>query len=201
MSFLKVAFGLTGVDRVAEQIIEDAQSLKAEGNHADFWTEYSQRDIGVHLNASIAGSLVQRQLAKAGLKVVKVQATGRHGDSVRMLIANDAAKGSKIQEPEGKPDPSLPAPRRYPLPDDLTDAQWWDDAVRRYEEYWRDFAGSPDSLSTGAHWFYLDGEFGAAALTYQKAIDLLHTYYCCNDLEIIRAAVGVSASRQPRTCA
>jgi hypothetical protein len=194
MSFLKVAFGLTGVDRVAEQIIKDAESRKAEGNHADFWTEYSQRDIGVRLNASIAGSIVERQLDKAGLKVIKVQATGRYGDSVRMLIANEPPKTGKQQGLGDKPDPSLPAHRRHPLPDGLTDEQWWDDAVRRYEEYWRDFAGSPDSLSTGANWFYHDGEFGAAALTYQKAIDLLHTYYCCNDLEIIRTAVGV---RQP----
>lgn len=91
-------------------------------------------------------------------------------------------------------DLSRPVPRRHPLPGNLTDAQWWNDAGHRYEEYWREFTGSPDSLSTGAQWFYMSGEFGAAALMYQKAIDLLHTLYCCNDLPTIRDIVGV---RQP----
>lgn len=191
MSFLKVAFGLSGVDRVAEEIIEDAKNRQAEGNYADFWVEYSQRDIGVRLNASLAGAMVARQLTKAGLGVVKVRATGRYGDSVRMLIANESTKRGMQQEPKGQPDPSRPAPRTHPLPDDVTDAQWWNDAVRRYEEYWQEFEGSPDSLSAGAKWFYRSGEFGAAALTYQKAIDLLHTLYCCNDLETVRAAIGV----------
>jgi hypothetical protein len=80
------------------------------------------------------------------------------------------------------------------LPADLTDAQWWADAERRYEEYWREFTGSPDSLATGGRWFYMSGEFGAAALMYQKAIDLLHMLYCCNDLPLLREVVGV---RQP----
>jgi hypothetical protein len=40
----------------------------------------------------------------------------------------------------------------------------------------------------------MSGEFGAAVLMYQKAIDLLHTLYCCNDLLIAREIVGV---RQP----
>ncbi len=91
-------------------------------------------------------------------------------------------------------DLSRPAPRRHPLPDDLTDVQWWVDAEHRYEEYWREFTGSPDSLSVGARWFYMSSEFGAAVLMYQKAIDLLHTLYCCNDIPLISEVVGV---RQP----
>jgi hypothetical protein len=91
-------------------------------------------------------------------------------------------------------DLSRPVPRHRPMPDGLTDAQWWTDAESRYEEYWREFTGSPESISAGAQWFYMSGEFGAAALMYQKAIDLLHTLYCCNDLPVIRDIAG---ARQP----
>jgi hypothetical protein len=76
-------------------------------------------------------------------------------------------------------DLSRAAPRRRPLADNLTDQQWWADAEQRYEEYWREFVGSPESFAEGGRWFYLSGEFGAAALMYQKSIDLLHTLYCC----------------------
>lgn len=90
-------------------------------------------------------------------------------------------------------DLSRPVPRRYPLPQGLTGRQWWADAEQRYEEYWREFAGSPESFSAGARWFYVSCEFGAAALLYQKAIDLLHTLYCCADLVLVPA----TKSRQP----
>jgi hypothetical protein len=76
-------------------------------------------------------------------------------------------------------DLSRAAPRRRPLPDNLTDQEWWADAEQRYEEYWREFVGSPESFAEGGRWFYGSGEFGAAALMYQKSIDLLHTLYCC----------------------
>ena len=91
-------------------------------------------------------------------------------------------------------DLSRPVPRRYPLPDGLTGGQWWADAEQRYEEYWREFAGPPESFSAGARWFYMSGEFGAAALLYQKAIDLLHTLYCCADLAIVSQG---ARGRQP----
>ena len=78
-----------------------------------------------------------------------------------------------------RPDLSRAAPRRRPLPDNLTDQQWWADAEQRYAEYWREFIGSPESFAAGGRWFYGSGEFGAAALMYQKSIDLLHTLYCC----------------------
>ena len=79
-------------------------------------------------------------------------------------------------------DLSRPVPRARPLPENLTDAQWWADAERRYGEYWRDFIGGPETFQAGANWFYLSGEFGAAVLMYQKAIDVLHSLYCCGDL-------------------
>lgn len=90
-------------------------------------------------------------------------------------------------------DLSRPVPRRRPLPEGLAGGQWWADAEQRYEEYWREFAGSPESFSAGVRWFYVSGEFGVVALLYQKAIDLLHTLYCCADLLFVSA----TKSRQP----
>jgi hypothetical protein len=81
-----------------------------------------------------------------------------------------------------RPDLTRPVPRARPLSAGLTDAQWWDDAQYRYEEYWREFLGDPETLGSGAAWFYLSSEFGAAALMYQRAIDLLHTIYCCSGM-------------------
>jgi hypothetical protein len=86
VSFLKAAFGLSGADRVADRIIKDAEFRRSQGNEGDFWAEYSQSEIGVRLNATIAGSLVARKLTSAGLSVIKVEATGHYGDSVRILI-------------------------------------------------------------------------------------------------------------------
>jgi len=86
MSFLKATFGLSGADRVADRIIKDVEIRRSQGNEGDFWAEYSQRDIGVRLNATIAGSLVARKLESAGLSIIKIEATGHYGDSVRMLI-------------------------------------------------------------------------------------------------------------------
>jgi hypothetical protein len=86
MSFLKAAFGLSGADRVAKRIIRDGQIRKAKGEDADFWAEYSQREIGIRLNASLAGGLVARKLKKSGFSIVKVQASGKYGDSVRLLV-------------------------------------------------------------------------------------------------------------------
>jgi hypothetical protein len=79
-------------------------------------------------------------------------------------------------------DLTRPVPRARPLPANLSDVQWWADAEQRYEEYWRAFLGEPETLRTGAHWFYQSGEFGAAALMYQRSIDLLHTRYCFEDM-------------------
>lgn len=75
-------------------------------------------------------------------------------------------------------DLTRPVPRKRPLPRGLTDAHWWADAHQRYEEYWHEFLGEPETFQVGAVWFYGSGEFGAAALMYQHAIDLLHTRYC-----------------------
>jgi hypothetical protein len=96
------------------------------------------------------------------------------------------------------------------LPAELTDAQWWNDAEQRYEEYWREFLGEPETFETGARWFYGSGEFGTALLLYQKAIDLLHTRYCFDtmrqrrpsaaDLPIVDgylSALGASLSLHP----
>ena len=55
-------------------------------------------------------------------------------------------------------DLSRAAPRRSPLPDNLTDQQWWADAEQRYEEYWREFVGSPEFFAEGGRWFYGSGE-------------------------------------------
>jgi hypothetical protein len=79
-------------------------------------------------------------------------------------------------------DLTRPVPRAQSLPKGLSDAQWWADAERRYEEYWREFIGGPEVSQTGAMWFYQSGEFGAAAMLYQRAIDLLHSNYCVNDM-------------------
>lgn len=88
--------------------------------------------------------------------------------------------------------------------------QWWNDATQRYDEYWREFLGEPETFETGARWFYGSGEFGAALLLYQKAIDLLHTRYCFDvmrrrrpsaaDLPIVDGylnALGASLSLHP----
>jgi hypothetical protein len=79
-------------------------------------------------------------------------------------------------------DLTRPVPRQRLLPKGLTDAQWWTDAGQRYEEYWREFLGEPETFQVGAAWFYQSGEFGAAARMYQHAIDLLHTRYCVEDM-------------------
>jgi hypothetical protein len=107
-------------------------------------------------------------------------------------------------------DLTRPVPRSRPLPEGLTDRQWWADAGQRYEEYWREFLGEPETFQAGAVWFYQSGEFGAAARMYQHAIDLLHTRYCVDgmrrrqpspaDLAIIDGylnSLGASLSMHP----
>jgi hypothetical protein len=86
MSLFKAALGLSGVDQVAGHIVRMAEARRAKGENADFWAEYSQQDIGIRLNASLAIGLVQRKLEQAGLSVVDHKATGRYGDPVRLLV-------------------------------------------------------------------------------------------------------------------
>jgi hypothetical protein len=80
------------------------------------------------------------------------------------------------------------------MDDDVTDIDWWSHAEQQYEECWREFVGSPESFRAGANWLYGNGEFGAAALMFQKAIDLLHTVYCSPSIFFPREP---AATRQP----
>jgi hypothetical protein len=64
MSLVKAAFGLSGIDKVADRIIKDAETRRAEENNRDFWTEYSQREIGLRVNASTALGLIGRKLVR-----------------------------------------------------------------------------------------------------------------------------------------
>jgi hypothetical protein len=96
------------------------------------------------------------------------------------------------------------------VPEEFTDAQWWANAERVYDERWRSFLGSPETFANGAGQFYLKQEFGVSALLYQKAIDLMHTLYDINsmrarqpsprDLSILDgylSALGASLSLHP----
>lgn len=74
----------------------------------------------------------------------------------------------------------MPVPHARPQP--VTDAQWWSQSKQRYEGCWRQFVGGPDTFADGAQGFYLNAQFGMAALMYQKAIDVLHTIYCINGM-------------------
>jgi hypothetical protein len=86
MSLFKAVVGTNGADKVAARIIAEAEARRSAGDGADFWTEYSQMDIGLRINASTAGVFVARKLAKAGLSVVRSDSQGGWGDSVRLLI-------------------------------------------------------------------------------------------------------------------
>jgi hypothetical protein len=94
MGFVKAAFGLSGTDRVADRITKEAESRRSEGRDADFWTEYTQREIGFRVNASTARGLISRRIGKSGLSILEVKATGNYGDSVRLLIRIDSSNRS-----------------------------------------------------------------------------------------------------------
>jgi hypothetical protein len=92
MGFVKAAFGLNGTEKVADRIIAQAETRRAEGRNENFWTEYSQREIGFRVNASMAWGLIGRRIGKAGLTILKHEATGNYGGSVRLLIGTDGSK-------------------------------------------------------------------------------------------------------------
>lgn len=92
MSLVKAAFGLNGTEKVADRIIVQAEAQRAEGHNENFWIEYSQREIGFRVNASMAWRLIGRRIRKAGLTILENEATGNYGDSVRLLIGTDGFK-------------------------------------------------------------------------------------------------------------
>jgi hypothetical protein len=91
VGFVKAAFGLSGADKVADRIIKVAEARRAEGVKDDFWIDYSQREIGFRVNASMAVGLIGRRLGKAGLHILNTEATGNYGDPVRLLIGADSS--------------------------------------------------------------------------------------------------------------
>jgi hypothetical protein len=72
----------------------------------------------------------------------------------------------------------------------MDDGEWWAESERQYERHRRQFEPSPDDLADGAQWLYLDRKFGAAALMYQRAIDMLHSFYCAGDLPFVVRQMG-----------
>jgi len=91
VGFVKSAFGLSGADKVADRIIGVAAARQADGVNDDFWIDYSQREIGFRVNASTAVGLIGRRLGKSGLSILKTEASGNYGDTVRLLIGIDSS--------------------------------------------------------------------------------------------------------------